>query len=238
MTIKAWFDTDQQLPPGEELFRSRREFTLWAYTVSHGQALFRSSGSSDGAGGLPRNTTVEVLFKPAEVMRIRDRYHGLLIRVAPADVAERVKATYPTITFGPGDRVFLLESRGETDYIISMAVGWHEDVLAPTRRSFFNDVFAGDTRWPTTPLPGADAGFGVASATDLIEALRGGEDHQRVRRERYRHVYVVMTRVQLGDEPEISGSGVFLTPEDAEEAKATLAAHVADCWIETLPIAI
>ncbi|MGN9785301.1 hypothetical protein ACTMTF_27990 [Nonomuraea sp. ZG12] len=237
MTNKAWFNTDQQLPPGKEIFRSQRRFALWAYTVSHGQALFRSIGSSDGPSTLPE-TTIEVLFKPAAIMKIRDDYHGLLIRSAPTDEAERIKAVYPSVEFSPSDRVFLLESQGETDYVISMAAGWHEDVLAPTRRSFFTNVFAGDTRWPTTPLSGADAGFSIASAADLIEALCSSEDHQRVRRERYRHVYVVMTRVELRDGPDISGSGVFLTHEDAEEAKAVLAAHVADCWIETLPIAI
>ncbi|NUW34339.1 hypothetical protein HTZ77_23285 [Nonomuraea sp. SMC257] len=234
MTIKAWFNTDQQLPPGKEIFRSRRDFVLWAYTVSHGQALFRSMPGPDG---LPE-TTVEVLFKPVDVLRIRARYHGLLIRVAPADEAERVKAACPSLTFGPGDRVFQLESQGETDHIISMAVGWHEDILPPTRRSFFSNVLASDTRWPTTPLHGADAGFGRASAADLITALRDGEDGRRVRRERYRHVYVVMTRAEDRDGSDYSGSGVFLTREDAEEAKAALAPLVADCWIETLPVAI
>ncbi|MGN9842039.1 hypothetical protein ACTMTI_28330 [Nonomuraea sp. H19] len=237
MTNKAWFNTDQQLSPGKEIFRSERSFVLWAYTASHGQLLFRSLGSPDEADDLPK-TTIEVLFKPAEVMKIRDTYHGLLIRPAPDDEAERIKATHPGVDFSTSDRVFLVESQGETDYIISMAVGWHEDVLAPTRRSFFTNVFAGDTRWPTTPLHGVDAGFTIASAADLVEALRSSEDHRQVRRERYRNVYVVMTRVELRDGPDISGSGVFLTHEDAEEAKAVLEPHVADCWIETLPVAI
>lgn len=237
MMNKAWFNTDQQLPPGKEIYRSERRFGLYAYTGSHGQLLFRSYRSSDESDDLPE-TTIEVLFKPAEVIKIRDTYHSILIRHAHADEAVRIKAAYPSLDFRADDRVFLLESQGETDYIISMAVGWHEDVLAPTRRSFFNNVFAGDTRWPTTPLSGVDAGFTIASAADLVEALRSSEDHRRVRRERYRDVYVVMTRVGLRDGPDISGSGVFLTQEDAEEAKSALAPHVADCWIETLPIAI
>ncbi|WP_219516739.1 hypothetical protein [Nonomuraea ceibae] len=235
MTIRAWLNKDHQLPPGEEIFRSERRFALWAYSVSHGQTLFRSTPGSDGLA----ETTVEVLFKPVTAMKIRAFYQGLLIRTAPAEEAERVKAGCPSVEFGREDRVFLLESSGETDYVISMAVGWHEGVLAPTRRSFFTDVFAGETRWPATPLPGVDAGFGVASAVELIAALRGGGDGQeRARRERYRHVHVVMTREEYRDGPYISGSGVFLTLEDAEEAKAALAPHVADCWIETLPVAV
>ncbi|KAB8189536.1 hypothetical protein FH608_038725 [Nonomuraea phyllanthi] len=237
MTNRAWFNTDQHLLPGKEIFRSERRFALWAYTVTHGQALFRSLGSTDCSGGRPE-TTIEVLFKPAAIMKIRDCYHGLLIRNAPADEAERIRALYPSVDFSPSDRVFLLESQGETDYVISMAVGWHEDILSPTRRSFFANVSAGDVRWPPTPLSGADAGFTIAPAADLIGALRSSEGHQRVRREEYRDVYVVMTRVEFRDGPDISGSGVFLTHEDAEEAIAVLAPHVADCWIETLPIAI
>lgn len=237
MTNKAWLNRDHQLPPGEEIFRSERGFQLYAYSTSHGQLLFRSFGSKDWSGDLPE-TTIEVLFKPAIVMKIRDAYRGLLIRRAPDDEAERIKATHPGVEFHTSDRVFLMESQGETGYIISMAVGWHEDVLRPASPSFFANVSAEDTRWPTMPLHGVNAGFTIASAADLVEALRRSEGHRRVRRERYRNVYVVMTRVDLGDGPEISGSGVFLTQEDAEDAKAALDPHVIDCWIETLPVAI
>lgn len=47
-----------------------------------------------------------------------------------------------------------------------------------------------------------------------------------------------MTRVDRRGEPDITGAGVFLTQADAEDAQAQIAPKVADCWVETLPIAI
>ena len=47
-----------------------------------------------------------------------------------------------------------------------------------------------------------------------------------------------MTQTGRPNGPEISGAGVFLTPEDAEDARGQLAEQVTDCWIETLPIAL
>jgi hypothetical protein len=207
----AWLDTDDRLTPGTEIFRSDRRFALWAY--AEGRLLLRSTGE----------TTIDLLFQRVEAIKIRDGLDGLVIRCAPAEEAERIG----------GRRAFLLETRGRTDYVVGEAVGWHEGVLEPTRHSFFDsdDAYA----WPTQPLGGAGAGFNIASGRDLIAALGSADDGDRPRRETYRMVYVVMTGPRLGSE---SGTGVFLSRADAEEACARIAPQVPDCWIETLPIAI
>ncbi|MFI2609114.1 hypothetical protein [Kitasatospora sp. NPDC018619] len=236
MTTKEWFNAQSGLQPGAELFRSGRRFELCAYADSHGQLLFRSHADLDRPGD-PANTTIDVLFKPAAVLKIRDFYDGLVIRCATAQEAEGVRTGYRSVRFSRDDRVFVLESKGETDYVVAMAVGWHEGVLPPTRQSFFIDVDAGRPRWPSRPLFSAGPSFNLASVQELVTALSTTEDGP-VRRERYRHVYVVMTRVDRRDGADVSGAGVFLTEADAEDARAMIAPEVAACWIETLPIAV
>jgi hypothetical protein len=46
--------------------------------------------------------------------------------------------------------------------------------------------------------------------------------------------------VDLDDDvrPRVSGSGVFLTQQDAEAAQAILAPKVRSCWIGTLPVVV
>jgi hypothetical protein len=206
---KAWLDTDDRLTPGTEIFRSDRRFALWAY--ADGRLLLRSTGE----------TTIDLMFQPVAALKIRDGLDGLVMRCATAEEARRIG----------GRRVFLLETGDRTDHVVADAVGWHEGVLEPTRHSFFDtdDAYT----WPTQALGGAGAGLNIASGRDLIAAL--GDDEGRPRRETYRMVYVVMTGPRLGSE---SGTGVFLSRADAEEACARIAPRVPDCWIETLPIAI
>ena len=211
MISNAWLDTDDRLTPGTEIFRSDRRFALWAY--ADGRLLLRSTG----------RTTIDLVFQPVVAIKIRDGLDGLVIRCATEEEAQRIG----------GRRVFLLETEGRTDHVVADAVGWHEGVLEPTRHSFFDtaDAYA----WPTQPLGGAGAGFNIASGPELIAALGAADDGDRPRRETYRMVYVVMTGPRLGSE---SGTGVFLSRADAEEACARIAPSVPDCWIETLPIAI
>src|SRR4051794_3493174 len=129
MQNKAWLNTDQQLIPGTVIFQSDRRFQLWAYTISHGQLLLRSQARQD-AHSRQHDTTIEVMFNPITTVKIRGNYDGLVIRCADQEEAERVRASAPSITFHQSDRVFALETAGETDYIIATAVGWHEDILS------------------------------------------------------------------------------------------------------------
>lgn len=222
VTANAWLDTDSQLAPGTEIFRSRRGFALWAYST--GRLLLRSA-PDDG-----HETTIDLVFTEVEAVRLRDRYDGLVVGTATAEEAERVGRP-------PGPRVFLLRSQDGTDYVTGEAVGWEEGVLDHTRPSFFSHADAYEPQWPTRPLHGDDAGFTVASAEDLIEALGAGDD-VRPHRERYRMVYVLMTGRRHRGDDDPAGTGVFLSRADAEEACAAIAPQVTDCWIETLPIAI
>jgi len=205
-----WLETDDRLAPGTEIFRSDRRFVLWAY--ADGRLLLRSTGE----------TTIDLMFEGVEAIKVRDGLDGLTISCATAAEADRIG----------GGRVFLLATQGRTDHVVGRAVGWHEGVLEPTRHSFFDTADAYE--WPVRPLGGTGAGFNIASGQDLIAALGAGEG-DRPRRETYRMVYVVMTGPRLGSE---SGTGVFLSRADAEEACARIAPRVPDCWIETLPIAI
>ncbi|MQY07261.1 hypothetical protein [Actinomadura macrotermitis] len=236
MTNRDWLNTDHQLIPGLEVFRSDRRFQLWAYSVSHSQLLLRSNAGEDRQG-CSHETTIEVMFKPVTTVKIRDAYNGLAIRCATPEEAERIKTSTPSIEFLRDDRVFALETQGETDYVIAMAVGWHEDILSPTRLSFYAAIDPYEPRWPGTLLGGADAGFTIASAEELINSLSDSEPGQR--RDHWRAVYVVMTKVTYPKgETESSGAGVFLSRADAEDFKALIQERVTDCWIEQLPIAI
>lgn len=236
MTDSAWLNRDHQLIPGKELFRSERSFHLLAYTASHSQLLMRSVGQPDEPG--EPETTIDLLFKPAVVVKISTGYCGLAIRCATEAESDQVKADHPSMSFGRDDRVFVLESQGESDYVVAMAVGWTEGVLGRTQQSFFNNFYpARPIIWPSQPLSGVDPGLNVASAQELIDAIRA-EENATIRRERHRHVYVVMTRMIRPGGPHVTGAGVFLTRADAEDAQAVITATSLDCWIEELPIAI
>ncbi|WP_203976653.1 hypothetical protein [Planotetraspora silvatica] len=226
----VWHNSKAQLDPGSVLFQSDRRFQFFAYGVSHSQLMFRSTPLV-----VDQDSTIDLVFKPVTALKIRDVYRGLTIRCATEEEFGLIKALSGGDVEG-GERIFILESDGVTDYVISLAVGWREDVLRRTRQSLFAYVSEDMPRWPTQPLDGFHMQLNVASVRDLIDAMNA--DDQQVRRERYRTVYVVMTRVDRRGVPDISGAGVFLTEADAEDALAYIAPKVVDCWIEPLPIAI
>lgn len=235
MTTEAWLDPSATAAKsGEVIFRSERDFLLWAYAVGHSQLLLRSTSRD-----LEYETTIDLLFKPISAIKIRDVYKGLVIRCAPAEQIERIKGAFPSIEFLDDDRFFLLETEGETDYVVSLSVGWREGVLGPTGQSFFAWIDPDRPQWPKTPFgPGYDSGLNIATVEELVRALANADDSEQIRCERYRNVYVVMTRIDNPDGRDISGAGVFLTEADAEDARATIAPSVADSWIEEIPIAI
>lgn len=237
MAVREWLNRDEQLAPGSELFRSDREFQLMAYTISHSQLLLRSRDGRDRQGR-QHDTTVEVLFKPVTTVKIRDGYEGLVIRCATLEEAERIRAATPSIDFFADDRFFVLETVGEIDYVVAMAVGWREDILSRTRLSFYAENDPYEPVWPRTMLDGFDMGFTVASPQDLIDALAADPGVEQ-RREKWRAVYVVMKKMTYPrGETEISGAGVFVSRADAEDYRTRIQDKVTDCWIEQLPIAI
>lgn len=239
---RTWLNDHNPPTPGAELFRSDRPFRLWAYTVGHCTLLLRSWGPANGP-----ETTIDVLFKPVATMKVRTTYDGLVIRCATHAEAEDIKAKTPSINFGVAynRRFFLLESQGETDYIVSSAAGWHEGVLGPVHHSFFQED--DDPRWPTGPFfaQGNRTGWEVASAQEVVDAL-GAETDPSKHRDRHRTVYAVMTRgpkhwyATKKSALIVTGAGVFLNRSDAEQARDLMIQRrgVEDAWIEELPIGI
>jgi hypothetical protein len=236
-----WLTQDHRLKPGAVIFRSDRRFAMEAYSASHGQLLLRSNPGDDEDDPTNDDTTIDLLFKPAEAVKIRDGYTGLVVRCATTLEADAIIASIPGMHLRSGYRVFMLESQGRSDYVISIAFGWHEGILSRVQGSFFNTADAYMPMWPTRALHGLDPGFNVASVQDLVDALDQDRDQdQPTRRDRYRYVFVLM--VDLGDDvrprAQGSGSGVFLTQQDAEAAQAILAPKVRSCWIEMLPVVL
>ncbi|MEJ3742614.1 hypothetical protein WEI85_04870 [Actinomycetes bacterium KLBMP 9797] len=232
MVSDRWLTQDHELKPGAVIFRSDRRFSMEAYSASHGQLLLRSNPADD-----EYDTTIDLLFKPVEAVKIRDGYAGIAVRCATTLEANAIIESTPGVRADRGDRVFMLESHGRSDYVISMAFGWHEGILSRVQGSFFNTADAYLPQWPTGALYGLNPGFNVASVQDLLHALDSDHD-QPTRRDRYRYVFVLMVDVGDDGRPHASGSGVFLTQQDAEAAQAILAPKVRSCWIEMLPVVV
>ncbi|GAA0602368.1 hypothetical protein [Actinomadura livida] len=234
MTDGMWLYQEHQMTPGTEIFRSDRRFFLEAYSASHSQLLLRSHWGDDELGQ-SHETTIDILFKPVDALKIETGLDGLVIRRANATEEAQIKTSLAKDRRSLDVRVFLLESRSTTGYIVSMAVGWREGILGPTRRSFFNNAGPWAPRWPTQSLGGVNPGFNEATTEDLINAIASPTT---ARRDRFRQVHVLMTRTDMPEGPEIFGAGVFLTSQDAEDARMQLAPSFTDCWIETLPVAL
>ncbi|MEY9909860.1 hypothetical protein ABIA35_006103 [Catenulispora sp. MAP12-49] len=239
---RTWLNAADLPAPGTVLFRSDRSFRPFAYTVGHCTLLLRSWGPANGPG-----TTIDVMFKAVAAMKLRttSTYDGLVIRCAGEAEADEVRATIPGVGFDDAMRphVFLLESRGEVDFVVGRAVGWQEGVLEATRHSFFQE--SDDLRWPTGPFFANRTGLDVASAQDVIDALATEPDPSK-HRDRHRTVYAVLVRASKSHvlktkrSSTVSGAGVFLTRSDAEQARTLMAqvAGVEESWIEELPIGI
>lgn len=233
MTKNAYLWGDPDLEPGTEIFRAGRHFRLSAYTPSHHQTLLR------GPKGEAFDTRVDVLFAYVKAMKIRTSYGGLVIRVATPAETTAIRAGLPGVDFASNSRVLLLESGGETDYVIASIVGWHEDTLGWEEPSFFAGHAPDTPQWARTPLFGVDGGLGgnVATPQQLIQALL--DETPAPDRDRYRSVYVVMKQAPpVGDGPRIRPAGVFLTKDEAEKAATRLTTKVRSCWIQAVPIAV
>ena len=114
MQTAAWLNRDDQFPPGQQLFRSKRSFAVWAYTVSHSQLLLRTR-TADG------RSRIDILFKPVEAMKVRTDYDGLTIRCATPEERDQVLAA--TGHTGRHHRVLMLETAYGLDYVVTGAVG-------------------------------------------------------------------------------------------------------------------
>jgi hypothetical protein len=112
------------------VFRSDRRFSMEAYSASHSQLLLRSNPVEEDD-----DTTIDLLFKPVEAVKIRDGYAGLVVRCATSLETNAIIVATPGVRADRGDRVFMLESQDRSDYVISMAFGWREGILSRVQGS-------------------------------------------------------------------------------------------------------
>ncbi|QGN49814.1 hypothetical protein GKC29_25305 [Micromonospora sp. WMMC415] len=231
MTSSVWLHRDEDFHPGTELFRSERLFALWSYSATHGQLLLRADHMPGDDRRLP--TTVEVLFKPIEAVRMQGGYRGLVIRCATDDEAAEIEADIAGHRPGSA-RVLMLESEGVTGYAVTLAVGWSEGVLSRLQPSLFNTFRPYDPVWPTKPLAGVGAELDTASPQEVAEAVLAGMP-KGIRRERRATVYVLTAVIEQDGRRSRHNVGVFLTESDAEEALRLVEPHVRSCWVEPLP---
>ncbi|MHA6763080.1 hypothetical protein [Streptacidiphilus sp. PAMC 29251] len=244
MESSQWFNTEQAFAPGRELFRSGRQFSLWAQTVSHGQTLLRSRREAGSGAGGP--TRVDLLFKPVQAMKLRQDYDGLVVRCATAEEAEGIREQIAPTPTG-GDRILVLETRGSPDFVVCGAFGWHEDLGGDHEPSRFAGVVEeGSPPWSDQMLIGVDSGLTgrAARLEDLVDAVAATDRTGSARaqdRSTYRYVYVLMFR--LGDLPGVAGKAspvsVFLTRAEAEREQARKRTESgAEWWIESVPVAV
>ncbi|MFI6327235.1 hypothetical protein ACIBBG_02950 [Micromonospora chersina] len=235
MTSGVWLH-DERFRPGEELFRSEREFLLWSYSATHGQLLLRADHMPGGARRLP--TTTEVLFQSVEAVQIQAAYRGLVIRCATGEEAARIDRDLGPTPYRSGEaRVLMLQSAEATGYVVTGEVGWSEGVLSDLQPSFFNTFSPYDPMWPVKPLTGVGGELDVASPQEVAEAFLAGLP-EGVRRERHHTVHLLTAIVERDDRRHRYNLGVFLTEADAEEAKRLVEPHVTSCWTEPLPVVL
>ncbi|GAA2305193.1 hypothetical protein GCM10010149_63710 [Nonomuraea roseoviolacea subsp. roseoviolacea] len=123
MHARTWLHAPDQFLPGAELFRSNRNFVVWAYTVSHSQLLLRTRPTY---GGGERQSRIDIVFKPVEAMKLRMVYNGLVVRCAMQGEIDRIHAEHTGIDRKA--RCLMLEAAEEQDYVVTYAVGWMEDM--------------------------------------------------------------------------------------------------------------
>ncbi|WP_165947226.1 hypothetical protein [Micromonospora sp. 15K316] len=236
MTSHVWLHKDEHFRPGEELFRSEREFHLWSYSASHSQLLLRAERMPGGDSRLP--TTTEVLFKPVGAAQIQEAYRSLVIRCATKEETVRIHGGISDYGYRDEDaRVLVLESEGVTGYVVTLAVGWREGVLSYLQPSFFNTFSPYDPVWPVKPLFGVGGEYEVASPEEVAQAFLTGLPEGE-RRERHRYVHVLIAVTEENGHRRRHNVGVFLTEADAEEAKRLVEPHVAICGIEMIPVVL
>ncbi|MGW4943396.1 hypothetical protein ACWEOZ_17625 [Actinoplanes sp. NPDC004185] len=232
MLKDVWLNRPDQFSPGAELFRSDRTFQLTAYSASHSQLLL---SSHDGAGDEAGGTTIEVLFKPVEAVRIQECYRGLVIACATAAEAAAIGAGISDYGFRATDaRTFVLRSQGVEGYVVCPAVGWREGVLPRMQQSLFHQFSPYDTVWPRGPLGGVDGGLGVASPAEVARAVVDGLP-DGARRDNYRTVYVLCAK---GDSHERLPVGVFLDEMDGAEAARLVRATDPGCRLLAVPVVL
>ncbi|MFL6110485.1 MAG: hypothetical protein ACJ786_03930 [Catenulispora sp.] len=225
-----------------------------AHTISMGTTLVRSWENADGT---PADTRIDLAFQTTDFLKLRRNYDGMTIRVPLDSEIEAIDREVGGIDDQLRGQPLLVESRGITDFVATMAFAWVED----NGDHFGPGAFAGPVDhdgppWQLRPLSGLDGGiFATASFEQLSSALTdagtGPSDGQQ-----YRYVWVLMRRprvplrrsrvplfrsrgVDFGD-VKSQPVGVFLTLEQAEDelSRRTAASKHDEWWIDAAPVAV
>jgi hypothetical protein len=100
------------------VFRSKRLFQVWRYTVSHRQLLLRSNKVS------PETRRIEILFKDVSFMQIGPSFRGLEITICDPHAISDLK----TLNLEIGTRsLYLLRGEGFRGFIAAGSMTVHED---------------------------------------------------------------------------------------------------------------
>lgn len=103
------------------LYSSERAFSLWRYTTSHGQALFRSNITDDAP------TRLEVLFKCVTYIQVPTRLDGLKITESDVSSIKSIRLNGVQIDSDLDSRCFCIESKTGSGLILALAVHFAED---------------------------------------------------------------------------------------------------------------
>jgi hypothetical protein len=115
--------------------REERIFQVWAYTVSHGQLLLRSTKTET----FP--TRVEVLFKDVKALQLPTLLDGLVVTEADAESAQRIEA-HTGLTGREGAIVYGIRTSRGVGHVVAGALFTDED---------FGEHFEPSSLWPNTP---------------------------------------------------------------------------------------
>ena len=158
------------VPSRRGVVRSDRTFQLTAYSASHSQLLLSSRDDADDEAC---ETTIEVLFKPVEAVRVQECYRGLVIACATAAEAAAIGAGIADYGYRAREaRTFVLRSQGVEGYVVCPAIGRREGVLPRMQQSLIHRYSPDETRWPRGPLGEVDGGLAVASPAEAEQLVR------------------------------------------------------------------
>jgi hypothetical protein len=252
----------RQMRPGALLFEWDRPFSLWCYSGSHSQLLFRSVkydpdtdvdlysedmevGGDPPADKWPR-TRIDLLFTAVDALYLRDlSYSTLRVKVATERIAEEILGRMHRPR--PDEHVLeLVGPDGVGDHIVCLGTGYCEDdgeywEPSPFAADLSDGRFA---PWRLGVLGGGPDGELTArhaSVHELATAFRADPPPQPTG-DKGRWLYLVLVRLRPGGDVENRPSAVaaFLSRQEAEQRVRDLRlrdrADPAEYWVDAVTI--
>jgi hypothetical protein len=179
-----------------------------------------------------------VLFKPVDAQKVRAAYDGMTIRCATDAEIHEYALAEPDVGLGSKTRLFMIDSRSSSDWVVAMAVGWREDTSQDEISSFVHYQPEEVRPFRVRTLDSADGGLssGLLPAAEVIAAMRNGTSGTGAG---HAFVHAVLVTVNLGDTARTGVAGAFLTRAAAEEYLHNRPADPdVRAWIETIPVSL